>query len=95
MVFKPEFKCSRQTLPDVLVAILKRLRVVEDLLNISLSLSIWSKFLWSQIILLLVKHVEILSKLKVWLLPLVIPLRFDILVELLKNAWVSRIDLDL
>ena len=95
MILEPEFKCPWQTLPDILVAILKRLRIVEDLLNISLSLSIWSKFLWSQIILLLVKHVKILCELKVWLLPLVVPLRFNILVELLKNAWVSGVDLDL
>ncbi len=82
-------------MPDVLVAELEGLRVVKNLLDVSFALSVGCEFVRSKIVCLLVEHVKVLGELEVRFLPLVVLLCFYVFIELLKDTWIPRINLNL
>ena len=77
------------------MAELKGLRVVENFLDVPFTLSVWCQLVRSQVVSLLVEHVEVLCELEVGFFPLVVLLCLHILVEFLKDARIARINLDL
>lgn len=92
LVFEPEFKGPRQALPDVLEPILETFNVIEDLLNVPLALLVLIQREGHG---LRVQRVQVLSELKVRLLPLI---GLDLLNEVLEvvfNCWIAWVDLDL